>query len=87
MQMNFDEFRGSSWLYKEISQRTKFPRTFEAHIVLVCQNYKQYFTVDASKLQSQEGKFALLDSLVQNFMRIIKGKCSPCIVVVHSRKI
>ena len=61
-QTNFDKFPGFSWLFEEISLRTKFPRTFEAPIVLVRRNYGRYFAVDASELRTQEGKFALLKS-------------------------
>ena len=46
-QTNFDEFPSFSWLFEEISLRTKSPRTFEALIVLVRRNYERYFAVDA----------------------------------------
>lgn len=39
-----------------------FLQTSEALIVLVYQNYKWYFAVDASELWIQEGKFTLLES-------------------------
>ena len=55
---NANELRLISWLFEEISLRTKFPRTFEAPIVLVRRNYERYFVVDASELRTQEGKFA-----------------------------
>ena len=90
-QTNFDEFPGFSWLFEEISLRTKFPRTFEAPIVLVRRNYERYFAVDASELRTQEGKFILLESSVRNFERkfalLIAAKCSPRIVVMHCRNI
>ena len=63
---NANELRQISWLFEEISLRTKFPRTFEAPIVLVRRNYERYFAVDARELRTQEGKFALLESLVRN---------------------
>ena len=90
-QTNFDEFPGFSWLFEEISLRTKFPQTLEAPIVLVHRNYERYFAVDTSELRTQEGKFALLESSVRNFDRkfalLITAKCSPCIVVMHCRNI
>ena len=90
-QTNFDEFPGFSWLFEEISLRTKFPRTFEVPIVLVRRNYDCYFAVDASELRTQEGKFAPLVGSVQNFERkfalLITAKCSPSIVVMHCRNI
>ena len=90
-QTNFDEFSGFSWLFEEISLRTKFPRTFEALIVLVRRNYERYFVVDTSELRTQEGKFALLESSVRNFERksalLITAKCCPRFVVMHCRNI
>ena len=65
-----------------------FLRTSEAPIVLVYQNYKWYFAVDASELWIQEGKFAILESWEWNFERKctylhITSKCSSCNVVMH----
>ena len=71
--MRFDKFPGFSWLSEEIFLQTKismnFPQTFVAPIVLVHQNYKLYFAMDTNELQTQEGKFALLKSSVQNLER------------------
>ena len=46
-----------------------FPQTFVAPIILVHQNNKRYFAMDTNELQTQEGKFALLKSSVQNLER------------------
>ena len=77
-----------NFVRSEISSNS--PRTFEAPIVLVRRNYERYFAVDACELRTQEGKFALLESLVRNLERkfalLITAKCSPCIVVMHCRK-
>lgn len=48
--MRFDKFPGFSWLSEEIFLQTKismnFPQTLVAPIILVHQNYKQYFAMD-----------------------------------------
>ena len=67
-----------------------FLRKFRCERTFRERNYEQYFAVDASGLQTQEGKFTLLESLVRNFERKfaipITAKCSPCIVVMHCKK-
>ena len=66
-----------NFVRSEISSNS--PRTFEAPIVLVRRNYERYFAVDARELRTQEGKFALLESLVRNLERkfalLITAKC------------